>query len=541
MPSNKIAKDYDSFFKSDPLLLQEGSQKKYIDKLLNNILGHRSQVSSLPEDLILSEPESVAQFKRKPPKTVKAPTPEDALALAVAYRRRVAVPEENFKRLREITMVTDGSWTLNRAETLNGHDDAIAELSNSNARSTLDKRLRIAAVGYRVKISKLPGQALLNEHLCFLAPPVDAPVCHTLDETKGIHELGRTRIAPNADLEKWTKTIDDFIKRTHKRQSHIVVLPEFALPAASSRAKTNIESQLHATCSSATYDHYVFAGSRHEGGYNRGMVFHKSKGVCPEPHWHYKVASARTLGENILGPHHNKLASYTSHVKLEGVPQMDIAISVALCYDSFDPSMFLSLVNQGLHLSLEEDWETVILVPSFNPSDDFVALLRDLSFLARSVVVYVNSLHGNAKLFICGFAVSDFADDKEGMYKYVTDFQDQLHAQHEQIQEKMKRIKNRNTQEYRQLNRRLGKLASRMGALRNLWNSLEALEGIKGLDEILTVEPCDHCGKLMSHATDTVCHRDILYYNLDPRLLVALRKFRADYIDDSALPSSLRA
>jgi len=105
----------------------------------------------------------------------------------------------------------------------------------------------------------------------------------------------------------------------------------------------------------------------------------------------------------------------------------------------------------------------------------------------------------------------------------------------------MKRIKNRNTQEYRQLNRRLGKLASRMGALRNLWNSLEALEGIKGLDEILTVEPCDHCGKLMSHATDTVCHRDILYYNLDPRLLVALRKFRADYIDDSALPSSLRA
>jgi len=52
----------------------------------------------------------------------------------------------------------------------------------------------------------------------------------------------------------------------------------------------------------------------------------------------------------------------------------------------------------------------MMLVPSFNTSIDFVALLRDLSFLSRSMVVYVNGLHGDAKMYICGFAVSDFTE-----------------------------------------------------------------------------------------------------------------------------------
>jgi hypothetical protein len=40
----------------------------------------------------------------------------------------------------------------------------------------------------------------------------------------------------------------------------------------------------------------------------------------------------------------------------------------------------------------------------------FTALLRDLSFTSRSIVIYVNDLHEEAKMSIGGFAVSDFGE-----------------------------------------------------------------------------------------------------------------------------------
>src|SRR5262249_53376938 len=80
-------------------------------------------------------------------------------------------------------------------------------------------------------------------------------------------------------------------------------------------------------------------------------------------------------------------------------------ITVAICFDVYDPTVFLSLVLKHVK-NLSEYQKTIVLVPSFNPSPDFVELLRDLSFLAQCPVIYVNWLHGDARAFVCGFAIS---------------------------------------------------------------------------------------------------------------------------------------
>ena len=93
-------------------------------------------------------------------------------------------------------------------------------------------------------------------------------------------------------------------------------------------------------------------------------------------------------------------------------------IGIAVCYDAFDPTTFLSLLIQA-RTDGSDHVPKILLVPSFNPSRDFVALLRDLSFLARCAVVYVNALHGDAEMFVCGFSITDFANRPSEMIAMV--------------------------------------------------------------------------------------------------------------------------
>jgi hypothetical protein len=250
------------------------------------------------------------------------------------------------------------------------------------------------------------------------------------------------------------------------------------------------------------------------------------------------MASARNLGENILGPHHNRLPSTTALISLKDAPPLRLAIAVAICYDAFDPSAFLNLVQQG-HKLRGEQRAGVILVPSFNPSDDFVALLRDLSFVTQSVVVYVDGLHGNAKMFICGFAVSDFAERKPFIQKEIRRYLDTYHTKQADIQEEMKTFEEQNRQ-YRSLKRQLGLITKRADALQELQDSLSALAISRGLDHLITVERCPDCSRKKHHQELGRCDRDILYYNLDPRFIDALRKYRQNYVNDRYLPKSLR-
>ena len=62
-----------------------------------------------------------------------------------------------------------------------------------------------------------------------------------------------------------------------------------------------------------------------------------------------------------------------------------------------------------------------------------------------------------------------------------------------------------------------------------------------GLDHLITVETCEGCANT-SHADDYGCRSDILYYNIDVRLLATIRDWRMTYfkLDESFLPEPFR-
>ena len=192
--------------------------------------------------------------------------------------------------------------------------------------------------------------------------------------------------------------------------SHFILLPEFALPPKLDGQQHSIEEEITKLASSYKHPYFLFSGSRHEGIYNRGFIITRSTEE-PEPTkrwWHYKLASARSLGENVMGPQNP--ASPTYRFNLEPIDTegelLELEVVVAICVDVFDTSTFINYVINAA-LAASDRYKTVILVPSFNPAREFLHALRDLSFLAACPVIYVNGLHGDAKLFLYGIDVSD--------------------------------------------------------------------------------------------------------------------------------------
>jgi predicted amidohydrolase len=481
-----------------------------------------------------------ARRKTNPPSHERpyvAPPPSQAARddyLDARIRRR-PIQGQYKKSLRDVSMICDPEITHSR---LTGEYERHDSPPGDHSSLGLTGRLRIAAVGFRVKISRLTNQGYLNE---------DLAVCDTisrgivgLPDSDELAQLGRSVRLPFTGEDKWAGTIEAHVERALARGSHVVLLPEFALPSATARA---IEKRLCQACDRVNQeqDHFVFAGSRHEGAYNRGLIVSKRDNAVRDA-WHYKLASAKALGENILGPHGDQFPSYSLRLTLAHGGYAQIEIMVAICYDAFDPTTFLNLVLSSA--SHERNYqERIILVPSFNHSREFVELLRDLSFLAECPVVYVNGLHGDARMFICGFDVCDIRQQQsvalvERLNETVRDLEGRLFEENERYRRECA-----SDPSYTRSPEQREEVASwkhRVEELKTLREHVSILLAAGALDRIITVEGCNACIR-QSHLDDYNCPADILYYNIDMGLIHALADFRRKYFKAELLPKPFHA
>ncbi len=537
-----VLETYDRIFGKDPLLLAEGSQKAYGRGLLKHLLINRTISTSVPHFVNLHNAKSRRGFlrsDREPPPPPSATVRRHYLD-ALIHRRSLS--RGDFLALKNITMVCDGALTHRRLTAdFCDHEAAVRQLEEKKAGSPIDCRLRIAAIGRRVRISKIPNIGHLDEDLCAL-PEVAERVITDLPEDAGVKQLGRTKPVRRADGTGWHQAVMTHIKQALGHRCHVVLLPEFALPSANDEShKDGIDEVIKKLSETAQQDHFLFAGSRHEGSYNRGLIFSRQNGKVSNKWWHYKVASARNLGENILGPYGDKIPSYLTTFRFHDDVDGHFAITVAICYDAFDPTMFLNLILQAV-TSDADFLDKIILVPSFNPSEDFVALLRDLSFLARCPVVYVNGLHGNAKMFVCGFAISDLTRNlpevRSSLTKMIAKIRKKFSAAARAVGRDIS--KNRTSRRRRQQRKEMNDLKNKLAELENLQSGLSVLADSHAFDHLITVEHCAECRAGGDHK-DSICNGDVLYYNIDIGLLSALTRFRTKYFqDDTFLPEPLR-
>lgn len=89
-------------------------------------------------------------------------------------------------------------------------------------------------------------------------------------------------------------------------------------------------------------------------------------------------------------------------------------VSVLICYDAYDPSMFLTATRMYQHSRLKESrfqhhGVDLFFVPSFNRSPQLVRMCEALSYLTNTVVVYVSgdsACETKSEVFICGRTAS---------------------------------------------------------------------------------------------------------------------------------------
>lgn len=520
----------DAIFDSDPLLLERQNQDAYGRIIVDNLLTNRAFHKQLIRNIDLHQP--------PPPEDAEDPRTADDLADAYVKSRKFRLPlevsAEDLKLLSQVTMVCDAQYTGARINSVDG----VRQIPSASAmvkRNSDDKRLRIAAIGYRVKISRLVGRpGVKTEDLVgFIGPGANKlsglPDCHEL------LQLGRTALAEKAQ-DLWTPTICKQIQHAIARGSHVIVLPEFALPPA--RENLDIEEEIR-KCSTdvegASPDCFIFAGSRHEGSYNRGLLLHRKMGkFSPKDQWHYKIASARSMGENILGPRTHQVVSYSVPIEINEAT-IPLNVVVAICYDAFDPSTFLRLLLLSARQHLQSK-DRIILVPSFNSGTRFVEMLRDLSFLARCPVVYVNGLHGDVRMFISGVAVRDILNKAAQIKVQVAEV---LAAKEMALaavnpsgdEDDFAELPTSETSELHEC----------IAVLRVFMAQLQDMEKRGSLQHIVSVEDCVHCAN-GDHPNDYECLSDIVYYNLDYELIRNLVWFRNHYFGDHEefLPEPLR-
>jgi hypothetical protein len=526
---------YDRIFNADPLLLLEDNQRDYGKAILQHLLIYRPQTTSQAYLLDLHSSTSRANFGRQA-STAAAPPAGIARSYNVARRDRQDPGKADFDTLKDITMVSRGSFTHDRTQ---GHYPSHS--SQAAFLKTKPDRVRIAAVGYRLKVSKLDEQSYLSEDLATMTQQRDSQVPNAKEARllAADNQLGRT-VSDDHGLTAWETAIIELVKRTIQRESEIILLPEFTLPPA--RSASSFESRLQAVCASARHDFFLFSGSRHEERYNRGWIFSRNGSVAQDKlqsHWHYKIASARGLGENILGPHSTSLPSYRTNIR---IANNCASVVVAVCYDTYDPTVFLNLVLDGVRA--DEDYiPKIILVPAYNPGSDFVELLRDLSFLAQCTVVYVNGLHGDAQAFVCGVRLLDIVEHLPLLLTSLTDkatvIGQELQDEDSEFQRRKvadpRHVRSNEEVDWIEEKRRL------QGSLQTLHNALLLLQANSDLTALITIEDCWDCDNGHHQLGDRLCFRDILYYNIDRKLLSALSDFRAEFFsNDDFLPEPFR-
>jgi hypothetical protein len=571
MPDQKQLEDvndiYARIFGEDPLLLKSDSQEEFGQQILKNLLIERALKSKPPSAIQLYDGDERREFKS--PSQAKPRRPN--AALRKVYPRSVSKRSDEAKshidQLESLTMFSKGWLTMDRTNrTYFSCSDARDDLEFTG--SPFDKRIRIAAVGYRVAISSLQEQGFFDEDLSPRIPKADKISLTKLPEVKSFQKLRRTKLLPKARYQRWVTTILRHVDAALQQGSQFVVFPEFALPPKRDKGARPIEKQITKIASRYEHSYFLFSGSRHEGLYNRGFILTRDENERrpAERWWHYKVASARSLGENVMGPQNPVTPSYRFTVPAfePGEEELELEVVVAICVDVFDTSTFINYVINAA-LAASNYYRTIILVPSFNPSREFLHALRDLSFLAACPVIYVNGLHGDAKLFLYGIAVSDLdeiekikpdvpaAEADSNTSKVMATLTDVKRAIEQSKQrdtaelhvlERAALRKERDTKLDRLMTKRRVKLEKRLEAVTDQLTSIELLE--KDLHELhsrgafkhmITVEYCDSCAH-GDHGSEEYCPSDILYYNLDPLLLQKLQRFRRDYFKrDKFLPT----
>ena len=538
MPRRSLVKKrYDDIFDKDPLLLYEGNQVKYGKEMLQHLLVSRSLTTIFPHPLDLLDNDTRESYRR-PKDRPRPPKPSDEACEDYLNQRKTrgTVSKTNFDILKHVTMVADGANTLRRNKIDDrNHAKALRDFAKWGLTKAFEDRLRIAAVGYRVKISRIEDYGYFEEELCALPKISDAPVPRVREpiiETED-SQLGRTKPLSTDRVKKWEKAILTHIAKALDRKSKVVLLPEFALPSARKRGAAGpVTKDIRALSGrDETGDHFLFAGTRHEERYNRGLILSKKMGQLSDDWWHYKTASAKGLGENIIGPFGKNFPSYKSGIR---IARDEAFITVAVCYDTYDPTTFLSIVLEAMDSQFKSN-PKIILVPSFNPNEDFVALLRDISFLGRCTVIYVNALHGDAKMFVCGFALSDLANKFDLVMKTIADQLGQLDTIVKAEEGAVKKDKENKGWYIPRPNPVPPSLAKRRhDALAGLERTLQVAKDDHTLDHIITIEECPRCRRRSHRKDDLYCSRDVLYYNLHADLLIALAGFRKEFFGDEA-------
>ncbi|MDI1261782.1 MAG: hypothetical protein PS018_00810 [bacterium] len=553
--SNKVVADHETIFGPDPFLMDDEAQIRYREAIIRHLLVFRSSRSTHSYDLDLHNPNSVDGFFARPGAPANPPSPDVIVRYDEARTARAAVQSRDFAVLKNFTMVSDSSLTERRRipDGYASHPGAIKELdarreaaqdAEKGGIATFDRRLRIAVIGYRVKISTMLDKGQLDEELSIFRPPATASdtereTVANLPETGWLEQLGRTRCSEARSLADWKEAICTHIRRAFQRRSHIVMLPEFALPPLEGTEEKNIEDDvLSVSQGNETPDHFLVAGTRHQGSVNHALVISKRGGEVSKPFWHLKVASARGMGENILGPRGKNFPNYTVQFDIPDRGTFVATVMVAICYDAFDPTTFLKLCRQGaLTFQKNKSQHLIILVPSFNNSRDFVALLRDLSFITRSLVVYGDGLNGDAKLFFCGIALSDLYEKKAVMERKLAESIKDLTGKYARYRESRRATARRKQPTAEQTRDAAAKMRHKRDISSVFKEQLDALRARGALDHLVTVEPIAESKPQNPALIDD----DLLYYNIDINLLNVLKNFREDFfLNDDFLPRALQ-
>lgn len=540
MAQRRVSEVYADIFSADPLLLLPESQAAYGDELLHNLLIHRPRGTSNPHLVDVSSDTSLQRLKRKPAPQIDPIDPALIRRYRLSMRNREPLAEADFDELKNKTMVVRGELTEKRGQAerfiYKNHSQATASLTTNAKRAAFSSRLKIAAVGFRVLIGRSDAPAA-DEDLCSLPLFQDHQLPHTHDSLVDPSNVGRTvRASPD---QAWDTAMIGHMRKVVERNPDVIVFPEFALPPAIA-GQDRMADALKAELRGARSNPFVFAGSRHEDRYNRGLIFKKDSQNISESVWHYKRAPARSLFENIIGDIHTTVPNYKTDISF--FKGGEFTIGVAICYDSFDPTTFLNLILEAAYAT-RESLPKILIVPSYNPSSDFVALLRDLSFLARCCVVYVNGLHGDAEMFICGIAISDLDDKLQAVIdtldRRIAILQAAIDEERKTFSDNVTAIPGyQRTPKERAI---LDRMKQESAAAAELLRTLRALAASDEMEHLITIEDCPNCTGDTHNLRDRDCFRDIVYYNLNKELISSLIEFRWGYFgNEEFLPKPFR-
>jgi hypothetical protein len=208
---------YDALFTADPLLLDEKHQVIFGRQILTNLLLLRALAATDPMDISPGVSESRTRFKTVHLPSVNSIEERLKSAYLDAKRHRTQLTQNDFKDLKKITMVSRAEFTSDRLKPdLLDHDVARENLrqpSGSDDSSRLDTRIRIAAIGYRVSISRVPNGGFLDEELCPRPITQEQIQLSDMPEEKGVNKLRRTKLRAQANQQHWLDTISRHIRR----------------------------------------------------------------------------------------------------------------------------------------------------------------------------------------------------------------------------------------------------------------------------------------------------------------------------------------